>query len=321
MAERFHLRPLDRSLARPVLIGGSFGSLWIVGPFTLAVVLMFVAIAGLARDASGAALVVGLVALVVAVPGFLAIAMTLHRRRWLQATPDGFVLTRNDSQSRFADDQIVGVSQRTRMNPDGSYWRDLALDITSTGGGDRVAGSYLVPAGQADPLFAFVERIILGMAKRISDGLGQGARVEGQGWHFDQHGLHLHRGPRRGAYLSDELTLVGFYDNCLCVWRRDEDTPLVRIPDRTRNVHCLYQLLWQPMATRPGVNDPPPGSSLGRLLLVRRGGDAILGWCLLGLVLLLGALIGAAAAAPGGANLLGFGLLLAPLALLGGWLV
>jgi hypothetical protein len=158
----------------------------------------------------------------------------------------------------------------------------VRIDTHTEAGAESVSCSYPIPPGQADPLFDLIDRVVRGMGARAVAGAESGSRIEGAGWHFDRHGLHVHSGPGRGVYKPDELTLVAVHDQKMCVWRGITRDAILRVPDHTVNAHALGQVVWHFVEKRPDKADPIPGDPLGRLLFERRGRDAVLGWFMFG---------------------------------------
>jgi len=284
----FLARP--RNIVKPVLVGGSLTSPWVGMPIFLATICLVGCFYGYTREGPNGVywLVYGVpLSLAVAVPGVAAAVVQLARRRWLEVTDDGFTILYRDRRRAYKDEQITGVSQRTHVRPEGGYWRWIRLDVHTEDGDESVPCSYLVPPGEGDPLFPLVDRVVRGMARRVVERQAEGARVEGGGWHYDRHGLHVHHGPQRGVYTPEELTCVGVHDQLMCVWRGIETEALLRVPDTSLNAHALGQIVWAFIENRPGLNEPIPGQPLGRLLFVRRGRDAGLAWFMVGFCFLL----------------------------------
>jgi hypothetical protein len=269
----------QKSLVKPILVGGSLQSAWVGGPLALAAIALVVVCIGTARESLNWLLYGLPVAGVIALPGVVAALIQLARRQWLEVTDDGFTVTRQGGDRRtYRDEEITGISQSTTVQSDSSLWRWVKIETHSEEGPATLEMSYPVPPGQPDPLFPLVDRVVRGMAARVVANADKGARIEGRGWHYDRHGLHVYYGPRKGVYPSDELTFVGVYDQKMCVWRGTEPEAVLRVPDQTVNAHTLGQIVWHFVENKPGLAEPLPGDPMGRLLTVRRGRDAALGW-------------------------------------------
>lgn len=317
-----------KRIVRPVLVGGTLQTGWVVAPsVTAAIVIAIGILIGFRGGVWEPLFYICLpIAAIGAVLGGVAASVQLARRRYLEVTPTGFVVIfRNAERRAFDDEQIVAITQQTWPSSDGSYFRRVVVEVAAEEYLDPVECFYHVPAGQQDPLYWLVDRNVRSLAKRTADHLHLGARLTGAGWHYDRDGLHLHHGPHRGIYAPDELTFLAFYNGQMKVWRGIEELPMMTIPDTSRNAHTLGQVLWAFMENRPGLTDPVPGRPLGRLLFVKRGRDHWLGWCLTALFGAAGALcLGYAATTRGGAEQVTFGILgglCAFLLLLGLWLV
>jgi hypothetical protein len=265
-----------RPLTKPVQVGGSLQSPWVVVPLLLAGLSIASGIVVALNGTPEALLVFLPLAAVLAVPGGVAALILLSRSRHIRVDPDGFTYIQGGKRETYKDEEIVGVSQRSVQKA--SLWRSVRIDVHTQAGLSSFDLEYEVTFNTPDPLYEFVDRIIRAHARRVMDGLEGGARLDGEGWHYSRDGLSIHHGPRRGIYPPDELTFFGFYGEALAVWRGDEVEPLLRVPDHTVNAHALSQIIWANMEKRPQRNDTLPGKPLGRLLSTLHGRDAWLGW-------------------------------------------
>jgi hypothetical protein len=280
---KFIARGGSKPISRRVLVGGTLQSAWVVVPFATAAILAAVGVLLYFRTDIPYVLALVPLGLLAAIPGAIAAAIQLARRRWMEVTPNGFTLIRRDGSRRtYDDEQIIGITQRLWPRSDGSWLRRVVIDVASDDGGDTIDCFYHIEANKEDPLFSLVDRNARALAQRTSDNLEQGARLSGTGWHYDRDGLHVHHGPRRGTYPLDDLTYIAFFDAQIKIYRGTETEPLFCISDASRNAHTLGQyILWGTMEKRPTVNDPLPDEPLGRHMHTIRGWDDRAGWTLL----------------------------------------
>jgi hypothetical protein len=274
--------PLDRPLTVPLLIRGSLdsgGFPTLPATFVLCVVIGFGGL--LLRHNWFFAVVFWSLAAFIGVVTALVWLWLMHRRQWLEVTLPGFVLSHRDERRVYNDDQVVGLAQQTVPTANGQLKRRVVLEIATNEGTEHIDCRYLVPIARVDPLAAFFDRLIQGMARRTVAGLQQDVRLKGQGWSFDRHGL------RRGStiYPVEVIARCGFFDGRLCLWRAGEVRPFLRLPLSSRNVYALGQVLWHFIRQRPD-HDRPLDQPLGRLLLERWNGSLPLG-----LMIVLGAVL------------------------------
>jgi hypothetical protein len=255
----------DRPLTVPLLIRGSFDNGLVVACCAVAVVATGVGVLIL-RD--GDLMAASSVFTLAAVAGAPALFMGLWLRRhreWLEVTSAGFVLTDRGGRRVYTDDQVIALAQQASIGAEGNLKRRLVLEI-ATDEPEHIDCRYGVPAGQADQLAGFVARLVNAVAERADRDLDQGGKLRGEGWSLTA--TCLRRG--REAHPLDRLSWVGFYDGHLCLWNGDDERPFLRLPDGSRNVHALGEVLTRRLRRRPDFDRPPPGLPLGRLLLERR---------------------------------------------------
>lgn len=281
MAKPLHtssLPPRSKSLTRPILVGGTLHSGWVVGPLGLAAIIAIVGVIMMFRTNFIVGLVTLAIAAALSVPGLIAVAIQLTRRRWLEVTLDGFVLVRRDgSRLTINDEQIIALSNQTWPNSDGSYMRRVLIEIEKEERTETIECFYHVAANNADPMYALVERNTTALVRRTVEGQDQRARLIGVGWHYDRDGLHVHHGPRRGVYPLEELTYLAYFDSQVKIYRNAEVNPFFCMPDTSRNAQVLGRLLWEIMSQRPTVNDPLPSEPLGRRMRTIYGRDYLVG--------------------------------------------
>src|SRR5437016_5741923 len=127
---------LERPLTVPLLVRGSLDSSGLIALFLVGA--FFVGFAALmwwterANDhfASGFFLLLGCLILL---PALVIGGLRWRRRRWLEVTLTGFLLTRRGRTVPFRDEQVVGVSQKSKRDSNGVLHRDVRLEIRQDG--------------------------------------------------------------------------------------------------------------------------------------------------------------------------------------------
>jgi hypothetical protein len=189
------------------------------------------------------------------------------RRRWLEVTLTGIVLTRRAQKISVADEQIIAVSRLSVTNPNGGIERIVWMEIDREGTVERVECHYGIPRGQMDPLEALLNRVFRSLARRTHDGLSRGAALSGKGWRVDRDGLHCKLGGKRAIYPLNCLSHVGRHGGRLCLWKGSEERPFLSIPLGSRNAYPLEVFLREASPANPVDMEQLPGRPLGRLLL------------------------------------------------------
>ncbi len=259
--------PADRPLTVPLLIRGSYDHPLFVAVWSMVVIFACLGAVSLLRTRVwDAALACWSISALMSVPATLLTLWIRRQRHWLEVSLTGFVISRRGQRRMYTDDQVVGVAQSARSDAEGNVKRRVVIEVAGNEGNEQIDCRFRVPAGQTDPLAAFLERVQQGLARRTIEGLAGGAKLRGAGWFLDRQGLH------RGSTLHrlEEISWVGFFGRRLYLWRGDEERSFLRLSLDARNVHVLGLVLTQMIQRRPGYDQPPPGLPLGRLLLERR---------------------------------------------------
>ncbi|MFO0846798.1 MAG: hypothetical protein U0797_31275, partial [Gemmataceae bacterium] len=142
----------------------------------------------------------------------------LWRRRWVEPTPTGFILTDRGRSRTFDDEDVVGVTHSFRERSVPDIRHRVRLEVR---GGRPVVIAYSVPQGQADPLADLWARVVTGLVRRVRAGLGEGASLAGRHWRLDKDGL-LYRGE---VFPLRSVTKVGYYSGRLCLWKGEDERP------------------------------------------------------------------------------------------------
>ncbi|MFQ3649553.1 MAG: hypothetical protein SNJ75_04415 [Gemmataceae bacterium] len=268
----------SKPLTKPILVGGTLTSGWVVVPSCFLLAAGFMVLNGIVRKewplvtiALSAMPVLGGITL-------LAALVQLARRRWLEVTLDGFVLTRRDgSRVVYNDQQIVALAQQTIPNRLGSVKRRVVLEVQNNERLQRIECFYVLKDGEVDSLNPLVDRNMRALIQRTQAALAQGAGLGGDGWYYDHKGLHIQRGPVIGVYPIEQLTYVAWFNDQIQIYRDQEFRPFFSIPQGSRNADVLAHLLWGQMQTRPGLNDPIHTHPLGRWMYTFKNRDAFIG--------------------------------------------
>ena len=269
-------------LTKPILVGGTLATAWVVVPFVCLLAAGGLALLGLIRNEWP--LVIFALVPTPFLAGFtlLATVVQLARRRWLEVTLDGFVLTKRDgSRQEFRDDQIVSVAQWTLPTDSGGFKRRVTMELQTDERLETIECFYVLDAGVADPLYPMIDRNIRSLVERTTVGLDEGARLTGDGWHYDREGLHVRRGPSVGVYPVEALTYLAWFDDQIKFYRNQEYRPFFAIPQASRNADALGNLLWAIMERRETLNDPIGTHPMGRWMYTFKGRDMVIGSVLL----------------------------------------
>jgi hypothetical protein len=207
-------------------------------------------------------------------PAVLLVVWQALRRRWLEVTMTGFVLTGAGNKRIFTDDQVTGLELFWKIDDDRAASRRARLEIASGKSSEFIGCHYRLLPGENDPLVPFWNRLVQGLAQRTRDGLPSGAVLRGAGWEFSKDGLRLTRGDNE-LYPVEQIDHVAFHDEHLCLWR-GEERPFLRIPIGSRNGHVLGVLFDEILRGRPPGDSAAP-TAPGRLLLERRSPDGVRG--------------------------------------------
>src|SRR5436190_2302529 len=168
------LSSADQPLTVPLLVRGSPEQPALGGALILGILLALVGVGGLFKDDDlTPALVFFCLAAAILLPALGVVAWLATRRRWVQVTMTGFVLTENDHRAAFLDEQVLAVSTRARVTATGVTHRRVRLELA--GDPEVLDCRYSVPADQQDPLAPFIERVVRGQAIRLRDNLPAGA--------------------------------------------------------------------------------------------------------------------------------------------------
>jgi hypothetical protein len=273
---------LDRPLTVPLLVRGAVDPRVMLPLAFVAFILVCIALNEPHRRTSdgGSFWFWSALAAGVAVPAALLTIWFLPRRRWIEVTLTGFVLTERRRRRAYADDEVVGLTRSFTVDSNKVVHHHVVVELRPDG--RKIDCLYAEQVGLGDPLAGLWVRLVGGVARRVGADLDSGATLAGEGWRLDAEGLHW----RQGRLPLSRITKVGYYNRKLCLWKDDDERAFLRLPAGSRNAQPLGSLLWE---LRP---DPAaarlPGKPLGRVLLELRSLDWVAGVAMLflGLVLL-----------------------------------
>ncbi len=207
------------------------------------------------------------------VSSLIKFAWAFPRRRWLEVSRAGFVISSPRGKVVYDDEQVVGLSFRPASGGNTQFEVTIETDRDDD---ERIRCSYVIPRGTMDPLTAFWQRVQHAMIRRVTARLDDGASLTGVGWRFDAFGFEYRH--RRTVRLIpiEKIQKAGFFDGFLCLWKDDDERPFLRVAGVSRNVGPLATLIWGKIGD--SSNTPPlPGRPLGRIVLRRRSADLVVG--------------------------------------------
>ncbi|MES2791400.1 MAG: hypothetical protein V4719_17415 [Planctomycetota bacterium] len=230
--------------------------------------------------------------------GAIVPVMIRRNRRFILPTDDGFVYLTAQGERAFQDDDIMCVSLSQQQN---YFWGNLQtvtrrfiIWVETTSIPERIVCISHLKPGMPDPLNPFVVRIINELHQAAQDAYRHGERVEGDGWALERGQLLLKSARSTSVIAIEDLSAIEIVDSHVNIWRKGNDLPIGRIPEKTANAHLLVLMLNDLMSENHVESEAnlPPGH-LGRMIFERRLGSrtsVILGWslvCLLSLLTLL----------------------------------
>jgi hypothetical protein len=264
---------LDRPFTVPLLVRGSGHRLGI-GFLLMAGLLLLCALAAQVKRPGDPLVPVCLFfAVVCGFVGLVNLGWNLPRRRWLEVSRGGFVVSSRKRTTSYQDHDVVGISFRYAA---GGVGRHHVTIVTDGEDDAPIRCTYVIPLGMPDPLAAFWHRLQQAMIRRVTAGLGEGVSLTGAGWRFDASGLTYRRRGRAGVVPVENIQKAGFFDGHLCLWADDQELPFLRVPTASRNALLLASLV-QGRIGDSSKTPPLPGKPLGRIVLRRRSADVLVG--------------------------------------------
>src|SRR5262249_26129902 len=118
----------DQPLTVPLLVRGSAEQPALGGALILGILLTLIGVVGLlSDDAVTPAIIFLCLGAAVLLPTLAMVAWLVTRRRWVQVTMTGFVVTDPEGRTTFLDDQVLALSSSTRVTPAGHTRRRVRL--------------------------------------------------------------------------------------------------------------------------------------------------------------------------------------------------
>jgi len=203
-----------------------------------------------------------------------------RQKRTLQVTPDGFIYTSYTGSRTCLDDDIMCVSYVLKPNYFGgnlqSFTRRFAIWIEADPHPERVLIVTKIRPGRRDELGDWISRVITGLHQDALAAYHSGQVVEGEGWQLQRGRLIATLKSREQVLLPlDEIQAIDDVEDHICIWRRGDDFPLVRIPVDRSNAHLLRLLLNDLVQEAPEEAAPTTPGALGRVIFERKRTSAI----------------------------------------------
>ena len=251
--------------------GRSYREWWFVGLIIAAIAL---AAGGsslaIVRHEAASRVLVG--AAVVAISAVMSAVLIARSRFELQVKPTGFLIRDRAGEREFNDSQMIcaGLSQRQHFSNGllASTTRTFELWLEGAETAEQVALKTRLPTGVVDPLTDFIDRIQSDLYERATEALQSRESFEGESWTLNERELIVRSGGNPEAVDLADLSAVEIYDDELCVWRYNQDTPVFRIPMGSANTRILQRLLLERIPPRPSTAGAVSG--LGRILFERK---------------------------------------------------
>ncbi|MFO0880167.1 MAG: hypothetical protein U0840_22695 [Gemmataceae bacterium] len=286
------LPSLDRPLSVPLLIRGAIDYRILAALMLLALLFLGLGLFFRIRmpdDSYGPGFFWGMAA-AFGLPGLLLLCWQVPRRRWLEVTLSGFVVTERGRRQVYSLVNVMGIARAFRVDSSRIVHHRIRLDLVGDQGPQTIECTYKVPSDRGDPLASFWTRLIASMASRLRGSLARGSHLDGDGWRLDQQGFTLWG---TAVLPIAHITRASYIDQHLLLWREDEERPFARLPAWGRNTQPLAAYLQEAIAQRTPGPTPMTGTLLGRVLLDRRNwewmaGIGILSLSLAAVVLALG---------------------------------
>lgn len=204
-----------------------------------------------------------------------AINHVRSRRRWVQITDAGFVVTDRRGTREFHDSDVSGISLelhlKSGLGDANTCTRTCRLSLETSGGRERIELVNTFPEGYPDPLDLLIRRVVKELYLRAKRLVERGGSFAGEGWVLERHSLRVSRGREVQEFPLSDLVVVDVHDNAVCIWKRGLAEPAIKIPLEAANAHVLKRFLSVQFAKRPETDAPhSSGHELGRVLFERR---------------------------------------------------
>ncbi len=247
--------------------------------FAIAVIIMIAD-----KEASAPALIAGGIGLACAA---VAVGVALCRkaqRSTITVHENGLFIDQGEHKKGCVFGEIAAVGQTTKNHfANGRYsGRSRCVGLWRREDGARTPHveihAYCKASDPADEqLNDLVVMLVDRVADRIAELVARGGSAKGEGVQLRQDAL------RAGDVTIplDDIAATGFYRDRLCVWRRNEDEPCVRLDPSLPNVLPIVQVLDTELEKRQAAGEESEAEEgLGRILFERRA-SRVIAWVVL----------------------------------------
>jgi hypothetical protein len=237
---------------------------------------------------------------------------TYSGRRWLEVTPEGFVVSGPGVSRACSDGDVRRLGFSLRRNFQSGLPKSLTCRLALWLGDDRdrIELRYTQGLGEKSDFAKLAERLFENLCRRSREALARGEEIAGEGWSLRRGTLEVDRGGRRETIPVETVAAVGEFDSQVRVWRRGENEAMFQVPAGSANAGILQRLLGELLPPPEASPRTASGDDLGKVLFERRGGSgAWLGWFVAGTLVPIGLLLLAGGGFGIGAALAGAGLL------------
>ena len=249
-----------------------------------------IALAAFAPDGTLPGVIIGGLAVFLLVANEFQVARQRAAERSVIDTGSGFLWCGGPADIEVQDSQVVAV----RLKQTSKYSAGILKGVVRrfevwTASSDRpMCMTNRLAVNGVDPLAALIDRVVEDLKQRTAAGLAGGATLEGEGWTLAAMQLSVTRGRTVETLPFLEIDKVAVFDGKICLWRRGQDEPAVKISPDSKNASVLASLLTEwvdhQRGTSGGRPEPTPGASgMGRLLFERRRNEGF--WLGLGLAI------------------------------------
>ncbi len=193
-------------------------------------------------------------------------------RLWITVTEDGFLIHDRQGTHEFDDSQIVALDLSTHENYTGGVLKSVSRTFTVTvaGSDQPIVMRNTIPVDAPDPLAPFINRTVHDYRERAVEAMEHGVRLEGTGWSLGRDNFEIRRGADIESLRFDELAAFDIFDGRICVWKRGDEEPTVKIPLDSKNAFLLQLILPERIPESTDRQEHVTGDSLGRILFERR---------------------------------------------------
>ena len=254
-------------------VGSSYKSGKFIAPLVLTILMVGIgAVATIAREE--------LILIPFAIGGgfwlltLLAWALIARRRYWIELTNEGFILTSKQGEREFKDEDVEGIANWVHNNFSGGLLKSVTRYMKlwlDTGSGIEQTGllKFTSPTGEECPLGQLKDRVIPKLVEREKAAIEAGKAITGEGWELRKNELYITSGKHPESVKIDEIAATGYWDQHLCIWKKGEEKPSIKLSSESKNLYLLAGLLDGLLPEKEGEEQAPAGT-LGRILFERK---------------------------------------------------